>query len=769
MSRAQLFFGMVLVGMAAAAGPLKVSAGGESLASPTPRPTERITAPEISGKNPEVVLSEGEQGDITPSDIFAWDGGQLPGYSLPQVDLAPQAADLPLSWRAPGPDAVNCGPAALAEAMRVLNDPAGSTSPTAAALEGWLRERGLMYAWGTGVQELAFAARQFGYPGSSPFQGWTLAQLKGALEEGRPVVVALGVNGANRPGHFLTVTGFSPDGKEISALDPVRGSVHYSLEEFSALWELQGRSGLTLPADPAPAVADPALPWMGLLSAVSALALSLGRKEDPRQRKLLDGFRRWLSDPARKGIGAGYLADAPVQESGERSWAQPPPGMKAVALEIPVYETRQVKVGLRGIKVQVPVYETKRVLAGCRKDIRQVPVYGLRKVISGERWVEKRIPVTRYRMEKVWVWKQVAERVPVVRWIGGKKLVVGYRDQTRRKRVQVTKKVPYKTTKKLLVKEPVYSWKRVQTGTRREVRWVPTYKEKQVLVEYKTVHHTVPVFEERRVQVGTRTVTRQVYEGEDPTYLPAAAEGEPGDGQTGGQGPAQDLRLVEKLIPDMPGSREVDSALSRELEQFTQRGIPPAGQASALDLAARAYELTEPIYLTGGPGVRSYGEKAEDGWSKHSYGGSSLPGMKILGLLSLLLVWLRDNTGVIKAFGGKPDAQAMFLYSHNRTTKVVDEIIVFNKGYGTLQVNSIYIRRIDSNTGKTDTNELFPNYSSDNENSIETLINPGSYQSIIISPSQEINADSDCIFYIKLSSEFDRFGYLIHALSIDHE
>ena len=56
--------------MVAAADPSVVSAGVDSYASPTPRPTERITAPGISGVNPDVVLSEGNQGESHPSDIF---------------------------------------------------------------------------------------------------------------------------------------------------------------------------------------------------------------------------------------------------------------------------------------------------------------------------------------------------------------------------------------------------------------------------------------------------------------------------------------------------------------------------------------------------------------------------------------------------------------------------------------------------------------------------------------------------------------------------
>ena len=56
--------------MAAVSGPSLVSAEGDPLASPTPLPPERVTAPEIFGVNPNVVMSEGNQGETLPSDII---------------------------------------------------------------------------------------------------------------------------------------------------------------------------------------------------------------------------------------------------------------------------------------------------------------------------------------------------------------------------------------------------------------------------------------------------------------------------------------------------------------------------------------------------------------------------------------------------------------------------------------------------------------------------------------------------------------------------
>ena len=57
--------------MAAVAYPEGVSAGVDSLASPTLQLSERIAAPEIIGVNLMVLMSEGNQGDTHPSDIYS--------------------------------------------------------------------------------------------------------------------------------------------------------------------------------------------------------------------------------------------------------------------------------------------------------------------------------------------------------------------------------------------------------------------------------------------------------------------------------------------------------------------------------------------------------------------------------------------------------------------------------------------------------------------------------------------------------------------------
>ncbi len=143
-----------------------------------------------------------------------------------------------------------CGAAALGMALDALAHGRGQKAPETSALIAELQENGLLYENGTGAEELAALARSAGYPGSRAFQGWTLEQLAGELGEGRPVLVSLGMNGVGQPGHYVTLSGISGDGQYVRYLDPARGEVVSSAEEFLAQWEQQGAAGLSLSPDP---------------------------------------------------------------------------------------------------------------------------------------------------------------------------------------------------------------------------------------------------------------------------------------------------------------------------------------------------------------------------------------------------------------------------------------------------------------------------------------------------------------------------------------
>jgi hypothetical protein len=233
-------------------GPLTVRAGGDPLASPTLPAPEWIAAPEMTGINPAVSESEGNQGESHPSDFYC----TAPGISplLPvclEVDPtslgeSPQVEwDLAVPLRTQEASTAHCGPAALGMALDFMNLKMGGRNPSTRELVSFLEDRGLMQEWGTGLEELVYAARAFGYPGSRSFSGWTLEQLADELQGGNPVVVLLG-EGQDQPGHFATVKGISFDEGRILYNDPMSGIIDIKLDEFLEYWFLKRNSGLTV-------------------------------------------------------------------------------------------------------------------------------------------------------------------------------------------------------------------------------------------------------------------------------------------------------------------------------------------------------------------------------------------------------------------------------------------------------------------------------------------------------------------------------------------
>ena len=737
MTKKILLGGVLVWLLAAAAGPNVVSAEVDSLASPTPRPTERITAPVISGINPDAVLSEGSVGETHPSGSF------LPGTILVPAPVDPPAfvelesqsgskESLPKTLTGDFED-VNCGPAALALAMEFL-DPAGQDSrPTTNQLIDFMSLRGLMYDWGTGVEELAYAAREFGYEGSIPFQGWSFEQLVEILKQGKPVVIPLGTNGENRPGHFVTLSNISKDGKWITYYDPLKGELNLSREEFLSLWKRQGNSGMIPRKGLSPLAADPMLPWMGLFGAISALALTLNQSAGWKESRVFAGLRKKLDNPRRKGIGSGPLP--PIEPEVVRvprfETKTVYRGIKTVNVEIPEYETRKVKVGIRGIRKEVPQYETRRVQVGVETVAKRVPVYTTKKVQTGTRLVKKEIPVTRYKIKKEKVWKKYTKRVPVYRNLGSKRFVIGYKNETRWKRIQVTRKVPYQTTKTIKVQVPVYENRKVISGYKVVTEKAPKFEQKRILVGHKIVNETVPVFEDQQVQVGTKTVQRQM-----PVY--------------------ETVRVIAGY-DEIPVHQQKLDTVEQKMKSICE-------DDELRDLVGeRDFEVTDVVYLKGGPGAGFGMEKVENNWSGFygGGGGGSTPWMLLLKLASRALVWVRDCTNILERLGAKPDAQAIMMYSEVELVKKMDEIIIMNKGNEKLYIHSIIIE-IDKgdNARINELAELYP-FTSDTRLD-NRFIEPGNYRSFVVSPHFDIAQDVQSIMYIQISTQSKRSGFIIH-------
>ena len=185
------------------------------------------------------------------------------------VETAPIRASfdtlsVPVRYQDPGD--VSCGVQALGMALDALP----GAAPTSSAMLGLLQDNGMMYDFGTGVEELAYAAQSFGYKGSFAFHGASIDQLQAQLATGRPVVVSLGANGEGIPGHFVTVTGVSADGQWVAYNDPTLGEQVISSLEFSRLWGLQGNSGVVVAPEPPPNTPD-LTPWVALAAGLMAL------------------------------------------------------------------------------------------------------------------------------------------------------------------------------------------------------------------------------------------------------------------------------------------------------------------------------------------------------------------------------------------------------------------------------------------------------------------------------------------------------------------
>jgi len=351
---------------------------------------------------------------------------------------------------------VSCGVQALGMAL----DGIDGSAPTSNSLLGFLQDQDMMYNFGTGVEELAHAAQNFGYAGSLPFHGWSLDQLSATLAEGKPVVVALGANGADQPGHFVTVTGVSPDGRWVTYNDPTLGKQVISAEEFERLWGLQGSSGVSVATSlPAGAPADYA-PWVafaaGLMALVSTTPLALQRK----------------------GIGGMLTAPGGGSNSSSPPYAAPA-GKRWTKKTVTKYDWKDVTFTE---KVEVPNIVRKWAIVRVNRWIEKVPVYKTVTVDRG-RWAYR--TVKKYRTERY----RTSQRYRA-------KKSYWYRRNGRF----------YRGTRYVWKTRTVVKTRRV-SYTKRERYWVPKIVQEQRFVRNREIEHRDPVYGWRDEKHGTKMVS----------------------------------------------------------------------------------------------------------------------------------------------------------------------------------------------------------------------------------------------------------------------
>jgi len=500
MNKKLFFVGVIfLLLVTTAATPFSVRAEGDSPPNPEP-----VKPPWITGKNPLVSISSNPEEDLTASGIIdTWQGVEVPLLAAPPtyVDLEPQSyldsppdvKSLAIPQRYQDPSDVTCGAAALGMALEFLSLNGEGASPSQETLVGDLKNSGLLYETGTGVEELAYLARQHGYQGTTAVHDWTLEQLGGQLAAGRPVVVSLGANGVDQPGHFVTLTGISEDGSWVSYNDPILGNQTISAETFLKSWNLQGNSGIVVQKEPLPAAADPMLPWMGLFSALTMLAVMA--KQYPLGKEftsVLADIRSGLSNPLRKGLGGKLIAEGGSSSSPPYT---APPGYKWKKNLVTKYGWKDIHVTTYK-EVPRMVRESYQV-TNVWYD--RVPRYRTVRVDEG-RWAWRTVKKTK-RERYVRYYKTTRTRVKKYYYRRGRRYsyytyktkrtpVYGYRTKTTYKRERywaskfVTKRIP-DGTRLIRREETVTKWRTVQQGTKRIPMTTTERKWTKVGTEYK--------------------------------------------------------------------------------------------------------------------------------------------------------------------------------------------------------------------------------------------------------------------------------------------
>gem|GEM_PF-2873114 len=387
--------------------PLTAAADG----CPPENPYCAIQPPQSIEVNPNPLQADGSPAKVENPGVLAPITSSVLMPPPPSVDPLPLAEasppfetlSVPMRYQDPG-DAT-CGVQALGMAMDALD----ASAPTSASLLAFLEDGGMLYGFGTGVEELAYAAQSFGYEGSFAFHDWTLENLLAELEAGRPVVVALGTEG--EVGHFVTVTGISPDGQWIATNDPELGEQVISTEEFLRLWALQGSSGVALRLEvPVEGSVDYA-PWAAFIAGVMAL---ISQTPLVRQRKGIGGL-----------IDGGVLAGSGMPAQDGYHW---------VFKQVPVYETQEETITNTWYE-DVPYTTTERYIMYYRKETvggvprqivldgqiitvysgtttRYVPVYGTRTVTNYTTVLRTEEEIVTKQVQVGTEWQWVLEEIP---------------------------------------------------------------------------------------------------------------------------------------------------------------------------------------------------------------------------------------------------------------------------------------------------------------------------------------------------------------------
>ncbi len=275
------------------------------------------------------------------------------------------------------------------------------------------------------------------------------------------------------------------------------------------------------------------------------------------------------------------------------------------------------------------------------------------------------------------------------------------------------------------------------SGYKNVTESVPKFIQKQVLVGHKVINETIPVFEDRKVQVGTKTVTREM-----PQY---------------------------KTVRVVVGYDEIPKHQENSMDEVEQKMQAICDDEKIQEITnERDFEVTNVVYLKGGPGAGYGMEKVENRWSGYSGsgGGGSTPWMLMIKLASRALVWVRDGTNLLEGLKRKSDAQAIIMYSGGENNKKIDDIVVINKGNEPIIVRYINVKntQVISPSEKTYI-QVYPYTNMDGNIIEEETINPGDYQIFTVHQSIELSPAVVRTLLVQLSTPSNRAGFLIYELS----
>ncbi len=139
-----------------------------------PPQSEQINTDPITGEGSSSEVDDPGALEAIESEIQRQGPTIIDPEPFAQSGITPpkfEKINTPIRWQEPTD--VSCG----LQALGMTFDGLGGGSPTSNAILENLQSNNMMYDFGTGVEELAYAAQNFGYKGTIPFHNWSLGDL----------------------------------------------------------------------------------------------------------------------------------------------------------------------------------------------------------------------------------------------------------------------------------------------------------------------------------------------------------------------------------------------------------------------------------------------------------------------------------------------------------------------------------------------------------------------------------------------------------------